>query len=68
MDHDHFQELGGSIAEHGGDADLAAGFELVALYSGDGSEPILDTQYLRLSGLIELNTPTTCKQLRTPKI
>lgn len=37
MDHDHLQELGGRIAEHGGDANLSAGFELVALYAGDGS-------------------------------
>ncbi len=37
MDHDHFQELGGRVAEHGGDANLAAGLEPVALHPGDGS-------------------------------
>ena len=49
MNHDHFQEFSGSIAEHGGDADLAAGLELVALYPRDG-RTILDTHVLRLTG------------------
>lgn len=31
MHHDHLQELGGRIAEHGGDADLAACLELAAV-------------------------------------
>ena len=35
MHHDHLQELGGGIAEHGGDADLAARLEPAALYPGD---------------------------------
>lgn len=36
MHRDHLQELGGGIAEHGGDADLAAGLELAAMDAGDG--------------------------------
>ena len=44
MHHDHLQELGGRIAEHGGNADLAARLEPAALYPGDrgvGAERVL---------------------------
>ncbi|KAG1250393.1 hypothetical protein G6F68_012826 [Rhizopus microsporus] len=36
MHHDHAQECRRRLAEHGGDADLAAGLEATAVYAGDG--------------------------------